>query len=180
MTTRKFSMGLLIAASLLAVGGVQAADIDVTVEVDEATVSDAQMLEFFMNEAESGKDVPRAMRGLAMQLVGEASSALESQRIDEYEQVVLDDGSSVAMAEEDSLFASVSAPSGNGATVRIGFEKFRTPSGRIHRRACSISVCTPSGQRITVSVPASGVERGPDDNIRSKCKAVPVHCVIPH
>ena len=139
---------------------VQSEDFDVTVEVDEATVSDGNLLGLYMSEMPSGEVVPRNMRGLAMQVAGEATYALYAQRVDGNGFVVLDDGTTVAQSEGDSLSAHLIDPFGNGAEAFVYFATFITPTGDSHIRPCSVTVCLPSGEHVGLGIP---LPMGPPD-----------------
>jgi len=160
----------LVFAAFLITSAVQSEDYDVTVEVDEATVSDAKLLGLYMKETPRGQAIPRSLQGLAIKLVGETEMALEAQKIDDTGLVVLDDGAAVALAVNDSLSALLQDPFDNGADVFVQFAQFETPSGEFHQRACAVSVCTPSGESIRVSIPPISVQRGPPGKATAKCK----------
>jgi hypothetical protein len=169
---------VLVLASFFVASGVQSEDYEVTVEVDEATASDAKMLGLFMQEAAHGQAVPRSVRGLAMQVAGETETAASSEKFDETGLVLLDSGASIMPTENDTVSAVLLDPFGIAADVHVTFRPFLTPSGKTQTRPCLVSVCTASGDRVLVRIPPVTVERGPDNADPNVVCKISTKCVF--
>jgi len=75
---------------------------DISVDVDDATTGDVQLIEDSLSGAADGAAVPRSLRGIIMGSLGEVLPAVNA-RIDENDMLTLDDGSTVALLDDDTI-----------------------------------------------------------------------------
>lgn len=98
----------------------RADEIKITVEVDETTAGDLELIETAVKALEPGAEVSKSLRRTTMAVVGEFQLLL-GKRIDGSGYLTRDDGSVVALREGDTL--SVSAQNGDqAATVQLTFQ----------------------------------------------------------
>jgi hypothetical protein len=104
MSTLRDSVLAAAAACLLGFMGQAQAQTNhtISVDVDEATGGDIQLIEDSLANAAEGSQVSRSLRGIIMSALGEVLPAVNA-RIDEFDILTLDDGSKVALFEEDSI-----------------------------------------------------------------------------
>ncbi len=119
---------------------VQAAEYNITVEVDEITAGDIAMVEDFLNSAAEGATVSRSLRRVVMAAVGEIDLALNA-RVDSYGSLTLDDGGVVALADGDSV--TVGKPEDEEFPENVVFE-----TGRVKLTITFLVFVNPSTNRV--------------------------------
>jgi hypothetical protein len=145
---KKLTTGII--TLLLSICGLvaQATVYEITVEVDETTAGDLDMLETFMVSADSGTQVPRSLRRITMGAVGELTLAVKA-RIDANGNLTLDDGTVAPLFDGDTIELMRVGPGRCGKAV---FHRHQLPSGDIRPRLARFFVCTPSGTKC-ISIP---------------------------
>lgn len=81
----------------------------ISVDVDEATGSDIQLIEDSLGGATEGTQVPRTLRGIVMSALGEVLSQANA-RVDEFDMLTLDDGTRVPLLDEDTFIIEAKLP----------------------------------------------------------------------
>ncbi len=134
---------------------VQATDHAVTLTIDQETSGDLSLVMGFTATAADGDTAPRALRGIMAASVGEIHIALK-QRIDG-DVLILDDGSSIVLLDEDTVTASMTGSS-NGA--RLFFKCSKNPSGTPRCVPDSVCLPGPDGNYGTcISIPRGKVKK---------------------
>lgn len=119
-TTTKVVLTLILAVVFGLAQQAQAEGIKITVEVDETTAGDLEMIKTALTALQPGAEVSKSLRRTTMAAVGEFQLLL-GKRIDSSGYLTRDDGSVVGLREGDTI--SVSARNADqGATVWLTFE----------------------------------------------------------
>jgi hypothetical protein len=119
----------------------------ITVDVDEATASDLELVASYTEGAQDGAAAPKSIRKIANSATGEVATLAES-RIDDSGNITLDDGSVAMMIDGDSVKIRPKNPGGMMLSpVQFCMMK---PGSNGHRRVCG--VCLP-GQLKCFKIP---------------------------
>ena len=156
-TTTKAAFAVLTLVMVIGFAAqARAEEIKVTVEVDETTGGDLELIETALAALEPGAEVSKSLRRTTMAVVGELQLLL-GKRIDDSGYLTRDDGSIVGLLEGDTL--SVSVRSGEqGASVVVTFQctDWSTNWNCSRRRPVHVEVRGPDGCVIkTMDIPPS-------------------------
>ena len=101
----------------------RAEEIKITVEVDETTAGDLELIQTAVTALADGAEVSKSLRRTTMAVVGEFQLLL-GKRIDDSGYLTLDDGSKVGLREGDTISVSggPGLREGPGATVVLIFQ----------------------------------------------------------
>jgi len=165
-------------AALLLIGGTAlAAEYEITVDMDETTGGDMEMVETFLESANNESVPSRSLRRVLSGGAGELAAAADA-RFDESGSLLLDDGSLVPFLDEDVLkvrrkFCNkflLDGQCGN-ATISFGCKVIK-----LSHRKCqpfSVQVCPAAGGSIVAMIPPGqqkgGVEVCPPGVISKLC-----------
>ena len=117
----------------------QASDFKITVDSDDSTNGDLEIIEGAADTAVEGDAVSKSLRRVAMAAVGELTLLLQN-RIDDLGNLTLDDGSVVALLDGDTI--SLSERRRGNTVVTITCRKSGTSSAGSRRRGCRpIRIC---------------------------------------
>lgn len=120
---------VFIASAFLTMGfsSVYAAEYEITVIPDETTSGDMQLVADFASTAADGAVVSKSMRRVAMAAVGEVTLSAEG-RVDGYDNLTMDDGSTTALVGGDLVKAEVpvrgNCTDADSVCVVISFDQF--------------------------------------------------------
>ena len=142
-----------------------AAEYEITVDVDETTSGDFEMVEAFLETANESSVPSKSLRRVLMGGTGELASAADA-RFDASGNLTLDDGTLVQFLDEDVLKVRrklcikrrVDGQCGN-ATITF---KCRSKPIQTHRKCqpASVQVCPEAGGNILVTVPPGKTKGG--------------------
>lgn len=157
----------IILAMLLPFGGTAiAAEYEITVDMDETTGGDMEMVETFLETGDDESVPSRSLRRVLMGGVGELSAVTDS-RFDENGFLMLDDESLVEFFDEDVLkvrrkLCKKRRADGQCGNATIEFRCKKRPGGNGHRKCqpSYVQICPAAGGSIRVSVPPAKVRGG--------------------
>ena len=159
-TTKKLPMALFLLAALCVETG-QSAEYELSIDLDDATLSDLDLIGTFLVAATEGQVPSRSMRGVIMSASGEVSIAVSS-RIDASGNLLLDDGGAIPLMEEDVVVVTTTTANGSPLKIRILCRLIRRATGvtgvicagrriRIVTAGTSLDILIPPGQGVTSS-----------------------------
>jgi hypothetical protein len=155
-------------AALLLVGRSYATEYEITVEVDETTAGDLEMVEDFLFTSNEEGVPSQSLRRLVMAGVGELAAAAD-QRFDASGNLLLDDGSTAQFLEEDLLkvrkkICSRKDVDGQCGNATITFDCKLLSKTNPHRKCqpTSVLVCPTAGGHISLNVPPGTGKGGVD------------------
>lgn len=160
----------LLAVALVTLLGLSAqasaAEYAITVDMDDTTAGDIDMVETFLYSAGDDSVPSRSLRRITMAGVGELANAANT-RFDAYGYLILDDGSAVQFFDEDILkvrrrICSRKGIDGQCGNATIIFNCKIKKGETIHRKCqpSLVQVCPEAGGAISVSVPPSRTKGG--------------------
>jgi hypothetical protein len=113
----------------------------ITVNLDETTRGDMDMVSTSVQNAVVGSEVPRSLRRLANGAAGELA-LLASQRVDSLGNLRLDDGSTVALVEGDEVMVSAA---GDGSQKRVLLIREPCTTGHCSMKPSAVLIALNSG-----------------------------------
>lgn len=155
----------VIALSVHFAGAAMGAEYEITVDMDETTSGDFQMVESFLESANDESVPSKSLRRILMGGVGELAATVDA-RFDASGNLTLDDGTLVQFLDEDLLkvrkkLCEKRRVSGSCGNATIIFRCKHKPVGS--RRNCqpsSVRVCPEAGGSVHVSVPPGKLKGG--------------------
>jgi hypothetical protein len=142
-----------------------AAEYEITVDMDETTSGDFEMVETFLDAANDDSVPSKSLRRVLMGGTGELASAADA-RFDASGNLMLDDGSLVQFLDEDVLkvrrkLCSKRLGDGQCGNATIAFHCLMKPNN-VHRKCqpFSVQVCPAAGGTITAFVPPARTKGG--------------------